>query len=454
MYPVTVSEESAKWYHVLKEPPMKIECSSCLIVVEMPSRTCPECLATLPQPDQYIPVSGPTPPVPQVALGNVVQQTSQRLNWPLVRNLLLVTGVLAVGAVGWQWWRQRPAPPPPQPSVTQWVNPPQGEQYPQGKVLWSFATQGRIVSRPAVDGEHVYISSEDKHLYAVDRLTGALRWKFATAAALSSSPAVDGENVYVGSQDQHVYALDRMTGALRWKAPTQGPIHSSPAITAAGILIGSHDRHAYALDPETGRLRWRRKLDGAIFSMPLYDGVRKEAYFTTAAGSLYALSQPHGEILWRFQTPEREPIFATAALAPGLIAFTAMDRYFYGIDQASQQVRFRINQGPSMSSPFFDGTSFYFGNEDGEMYARLKEESGKLRWSRPVTQGKIASPLVLGDTLYVGTQIGEMLALDALTGQPRWVLNLGAKNGISGAPALVAGTLYIGAFDGKLYAIE
>lgn len=432
---------------------MKIECSSCLIVVEMPSRTCPECSAALPQPEQYIPVAVPTPPTPQAGIGNVVQHTSQRINWPLLRHLALAGTLVGAGLLGWQWWRHRPTPPPPQPSVSQWVMP-QGTQAPEGKVVWSFATEGRIVSRPAVDGEHVYISSEDHQIYALDRLTGALRWKFATGAPLSSSPAVDADQVYVGSQDQHVYALDRKTGALRWKVPTQGPIHSSPAVTAAGILIGSHDRYAYALDPATGRLRWRRKLDGAIFSMPLYDGARQETYFTTAAGSLYALSQAHGEVLWRFQTPEREPIFATPALAQGLIAFTAMDRYFYGLDQANQQVRFRINQGPSMSSPFFDGTSFYFGNEDGEMYARLKEESGKLRWSRPVTKAKVASPLVLGETVYVGTQAGELLALDILTGQPRWTLELGEKSGISGAPALVAGTLYIGTFDGKLYAIE
>ena len=61
-----------------------------------------------------------------------------------------------------------------------------------------------------------------------------------------------------------------------------------------------------------------------------------------------------------------------------------------------------------------------------------------------------------GDVLYIGTATGRLIALDTVTGQTIWRSDpLGEESvrAIYGTPAVVDGTVYVGGYDGVLYAI-
>lgn len=60
-----------------------------------------------------------------------------------------------------------------------------------------------------------------KNLYAVDQQP-AVKWKFATEGPVISSPALAGRIVYFGSYDGKLYARDAATGQLKWKFKTAG----------------------------------------------------------------------------------------------------------------------------------------------------------------------------------------------------------------------------------------
>jgi eukaryotic-like serine/threonine-protein kinase len=47
-----------------------------------------------------------------------------------------------------------------------------------------------VISSPAAENGLEYVGSTDKNFYAVDQQTGALKWKFATQGPVVSSPAV------------------------------------------------------------------------------------------------------------------------------------------------------------------------------------------------------------------------------------------------------------------------
>ena len=62
-----------------------------------------------------------------------------------------------------------------------------------------------------------------------------------------------------------------------------------------------------------------------------------------------------------------------------------------------------------------------------------------------------------GETLFIGTLEGELRALDASTGEPMWRFRLGPEQdgaAIYGMPALVDQTIYVGGYDGRLYAFN
>jgi hypothetical protein len=62
----------------------------------------------------------------------------------------------------------------------------------------------------------------DKNLCVVDQQTGALKWKFATEGPVVSYPALAGGIVYFASYDGKFYAPDAATGQSKWKLETAG----------------------------------------------------------------------------------------------------------------------------------------------------------------------------------------------------------------------------------------
>ncbi len=79
---------------------------------------------------------------------------------------------------------------------------------PDGVLSWSYQTEGKVDSSPAVDvNSNVYIGSSDNHLYALTG-NGDLRWRFETFGSITSSPSIGpGGTVFVGSADGRIYAV-------------------------------------------------------------------------------------------------------------------------------------------------------------------------------------------------------------------------------------------------------
>ncbi len=66
--------------------------------------------------------------------------------------------------------------------------------------------------------------------------------------------------------------------------------------------------------------------------------------------------------------------------------------------------------------------------------------------------------MIEGETLYVGTREGTVVALDPQTGDTRWRFDLPTEDrrdrAVYGEPAVVGDTVYVGAYDGVLYALS
>jgi hypothetical protein len=60
---------------------------------------------------------------------------------------------------------------------------------------------------PAATNQVVVFGSYDGKLYVLDALSGTLRWSYQTEDKIVSSPAIAYGNIYVGSYDHMVYAF-------------------------------------------------------------------------------------------------------------------------------------------------------------------------------------------------------------------------------------------------------
>jgi outer membrane protein assembly factor BamB len=53
----------------------------------------------------------------------------------------------------------------------------------EGKLLWQFQTDARVIADPLIHEGRVYVSGRDGWLYCLDAKTGSMHWRFLAAAA-------------------------------------------------------------------------------------------------------------------------------------------------------------------------------------------------------------------------------------------------------------------------------
>ncbi len=317
-------------------------------------------------------------------------------------------------------------------------------------IKWKFHTHGRVYSSPAVVAGVAYVGSTDHNLYAINLSDGSQKWKFKTGSAVNSSPAVAGGLVYFASYDSNFYAIDAATGQQKWKFQTAGErryaakhIHgvqpaaetmpdpfdfylSSPVVANGAVYFGSGDGNIYALDAATGALKWKFKTGDVVHASPaIADGVlfvgSWDSYF-------YAIDAATGKEKWRFKTGEDPEIHnqvgiqSSAMVADGIVYFGCRDSKLYALDAATGQQRFAVNNKGSwvIGSPTVDKGRLYFTTSDSGLFHAVDARTGTEIYSLKFIWPMFSSPAIAGDTLYIGSHEGKLLAIDLTAQKLAW----------------------------------
>jgi outer membrane protein assembly factor BamB len=137
-----------------------------------------------------------------------------------------------------------------------------------GQSLWKHTEHDGIASAPAFvaldDGRALIVTgSRYGEVRALDAEDGTERWRLKTADRITGSPAgarIDGRVlIFVPSYDRHLYALDALTGAVVWRAPARGGFYNSPAVALTPnpvVLASAWDHSLHGIDARTGAERF------------------------------------------------------------------------------------------------------------------------------------------------------------------------------------------------------
>lgn len=79
-------------------------------------------------------------------------------------------------------------------------------------------------------------------------------------------------------------------------------------------------------------------------------------------------------------------------------------------------------------------------------------EQPSIRWSYETGDAVWASPVIVDGTLYVGSYDGRLYAISIETGDVLWQYQTGDR--IDGSPAVANGTVFFGSFDRNIYALD
>ncbi|MGD9763102.1 MAG: PQQ-binding-like beta-propeller repeat protein [Candidatus Binatia bacterium] len=112
-----------------------------------------------------------------------------------------------------------------------------------GRQLWSFFASATVNAAVLIDEstELFYVADANGRVFSGALANGVPQAGFAflADAGIGATPALGRDSatvpaLYVGDLAGNLYALDRVTGAVRWVFEADGPIGSSPAVAIGG----------------------------------------------------------------------------------------------------------------------------------------------------------------------------------------------------------------------------
>ena len=104
--------------------------------------------------------------------------------------------------------------------------------------------------------------------------------------------------------------------------------------------------------------------------------------------------------------------------------------------------------GAAQAEPMFRGDAAHTGLYDADGPRGFH----RVRWAFPTGNRVISSPVMAGNTLYFGSDDGNVYAVDAASGRQVW--KRATKGPVPATPAVADGTVYVGSYDGRFYALS
>lgn len=210
------------------------------------------------------------------------------------------------------------------------------------------------------------------------------------------------------------------------------------------------------------RLLWRvqklnNSIHGASKSSP---AATKEDFFIADDSGYLRAYDSRGQIAWEFYTGiSSRGMHATPVVSSDTVYIGDYAGYFYALNRKTGAVRWLTKAGVAVgSSALLYKNRIYVGIEldgpDGFLLA-LDAQNGQWLWTSEYTGNHPHSSPSLSvekEVLLMGSNTGEMVAYDLLTGTKKWSFKTGSD--IKCAAAIANDTAYFTSWDEHLYAIR
>jgi outer membrane protein assembly factor BamB len=320
----------------------------------------------------------------------------------------------------------------------------------------SYAPRWRAII-PGIDLRSTYLCGDRvvvgaaSEMWALDRARGRVLWRTDIPRGTSF---VTPSGIARLATDGTLVVFDFATGecALRTRiAPRIGGAVAGAVVHLPGlprlVIVTEGDHHLVAVDLATGEPRWRWSWGatrGPTRGAPRIKRAGRLLYFTSGDGALTALDVMMGAVVWRvrdrlrFRTPPtvvRDALFVVSGGAHGVARL-------YCIDPYSGHVRWATGLADPSSPCTVQGAPIVAG---GAVAVPIRQGQGLALAAFRLDDGSALGPAhrsdaPLGPAAAVGTSwlavddafignapTGEIVAIDATSGELRWRHVLGPR---------------------------
>ena len=318
---------------------------------------------------------------------------------------------------------------------------------------------------------HVALGATPVRLWSASIGTGS-----GPRARLAAEPVVANGKVYTIDTRATVRAFDATTGGRVWESQARGPESSSDTLFGGGVTFDNGriyatngSGYATVLDANTGAQVWQVRPGGPLRGAPTVAG--GSVYVVSQDNQLYALSSEDGRTQWTGTgAVELTGVFGAAAPAFAQSTIVAgfssgeLTAYRYENGQVVWQdalARTGVstivgNLSDIDADPVIDNGRVFAVGQGGRMVA-VELITGQRAWELNIAG--ISTPWVAGEWVFVVTDRAQLLAISRASGKIRWMSQLpryrSPGNERSGTvfwrgPLLAGGNLVLASSTGQI----
>lgn len=235
-------------------------------------------------------------------------------------------------------------------------------------------------------------------------------------------PALDGLTLYAADANGRVVSMDRDTGKVNWQVKLKEPLSGAVGAGGGRVMLGTLNGAVITLDESDGSELWRAQVSSEVLAPPQTNG--DIIVVQTQDDKLVALDIGTGEQRWMYESSL--PVLTVRGHSTPVVS---LYRVYAGL--ASGRV---VALDASNGIPLWE--------------QRVAQPQGRSELERMVD---IDGHLLLDDqTLYAATYQGNLVALDAESGNIRWQRPASSHGG----PGAGFGSVYLSKADGTVEAYD
>lgn len=257
----------------------------------------------------------------------------------------------------------------------------------------------------------IFIGQRSDQVAVFHAQNGALHTTYPATDELHQAPSIIGNQLILNSRDGAVQALEWPSGRLNWELPHEDVRGFSPLGT--GLVYANADGRVVRVDAR-GQVVWEHALETHLANGPTASG----GFILQAdqAGWVHALSAAGGEHVFKVET-------GVLAASPSATKDVALFQTRSGALHA-----FSLPRKESIWSYDLEGESYavpaiwqqlVFAVSWGQIVHAINITTGDTLWTFDAGAPVTANVSVNAGLVYVATELGELIVLDARTGHLR-----------------------------------
>ncbi|PIZ34352.1 MAG: hypothetical protein COY39_00525 [Alphaproteobacteria bacterium CG_4_10_14_0_8_um_filter_37_21] len=305
------------------------------------------------------------------------------------------------------------------------------------KFLWDtsigkgLASGLSLMPNMVANSTHVFTMDTSGNISSINQKDGKAAWSTLPSKQLDNTLAgglaIENDTLIATSSSGDITGISTTDGKQLWQVNVESPIRIGATTHAGKAYILTVSNELMTIDIATGKILWQHQginefsaiLGGAN---PAVSGSTVIAAYSS--GEYYALNTSTGDVLWSDTL--------TAALRSDTVSSITH----------------------IVASPVINDNTVYVMSHGGKMVA-TDIKTGNRNWQQNI--GGIKTPLVVGDFIFVVSDLDELICMDKKTGKPKYSVNLRAYNATDSAlklnfsaPLLVSGEILITTSNGEL----